>query len=65
MKVVLEETIFIYELSFKDSLIRINVYAFEDMMKSLPRQILLNYLLYFDAADIKRKKKEQIVTEEI
>lgn len=65
VKVVLEEALFVYELSFRGSIIRINVYSFEDLMKSFPRSILLNYVLFFESLETKKKKREHTVAEEI
>ena len=48
VKVFLEEVIMIYELVFNGVIIRINVYTFEDLKKSFPRQILLNYVLFME-----------------
>lgn len=64
VKVGLEEVIMIYELAFNGSIIRINVYAFEDIKKSFPRQILLNYVLFMEQPIVLQAKREQIVKQE-
>ena len=55
---------FIYELSVMNGLMRINVYQFESLLKSFPKQVLFNYLAYINSEELIREKRNLIVNEE-
>jgi len=61
---VLDEAIFIYDLSMKDSLIRINVYVFSDIIKSFPAQLTLNTALFWHSEEELRRKRTELVLQE-
>ncbi len=43
MKALDDDSLIIYELTLINRLIRINVYKHEDILKSFPRAIIINY----------------------
>jgi hypothetical protein len=53
----------IYELKYQNGLIRINVYKFDSMIKTFPRNIFSDYNIYFSDINVRREKREAVVKE--
>ena len=54
---VVDESLFIYKLSYKSNLIRINVYGLDEIFTSFPKQILMNWCDFRFTDNLKEKKK--------
>lgn len=65
LKGIAENLIMIYELAYINGLIRVNVYQFEYLLKSFPKNVIYNYLNIIDSHELISETKKISLTQEL
>jgi hypothetical protein len=63
VKTLFDDSLVIYELLYLNGLIRINVYKYDSMIKTFPRNIFSDYNIYFAEKESSIIKRDLVVKE--